>query len=99
MYDYMKALQKRFDRQEHSELDAVSYTHLSDRIHVLYAQFHNAIAHPETGCRLWLYGSSFFGDWGRNSCSVSYTHLWLSCSLVANTLSPVRAISSTGANG
>ena len=22
MYDYMKALQKRFDRQEHSELDA-----------------------------------------------------------------------------
>ena len=21
MYDYMKALQKRFDRQEHSELD------------------------------------------------------------------------------
>ena len=22
MYDYMKALQKRFDRQEHSKLDA-----------------------------------------------------------------------------
>ena len=27
MYDYMKALQKRFDRQEHSELDKqVEYT-------------------------------------------------------------------------
>ena len=28
MYDYMKALQKRFDRQEHSELDAqVEHAH------------------------------------------------------------------------
>ena len=28
MYDYMKALQKRFDRQEHSELDKqIEYAH------------------------------------------------------------------------
>ena len=32
MYDYMKALQKRFDRQEHGELDAqIDYTQVELR--------------------------------------------------------------------
>jgi len=32
MYDYMKALQKRFDRQEHGELDAqIDYAHVELR--------------------------------------------------------------------
>lgn len=29
------------------------------------------------GCRLWLYGSSFFGDWGRNSCYQNFPHGFL----------------------